>query len=859
MKAIRIALFFWLSLCAPLAFSQAGWWTWMHGSNNGFPPIGNGIFGIQGVAAPTNDPPRAFNGGDWTDLTGNFWTFGGVSPLGDALWKFDPLTNMWTWVKGPSTANNPGVYGTKGVASPANYPGSRYQGMFTWTGANGDLWLYGGLGNGPTNAVGFLNDLWRFNITSNEWTWMHGDNIATPFPGGSYGTQGVAAPTNIPPCRREGASAWTDNSGNLWLFGGESALAAAGLSNDLWKYDVTSNMWTWMRGSNTIGSAGSYGAKGVASTTNDPPARRSYTHWVDKAGNLWMFGGDDYANIFNDLWKYDVTSNMWTWVRGSNTNNPPPAYGTKCVTSALDDPPARTQNKSNWVDKCGNFWMFGGRDNLGNNFNDLWHYDVLNNTWTWVNGGPGAPAPSHGTMNVPAATNMPEPRSNPMTFTQSNGDLWLFGGNYPPIGNNDMWRYVIDTNCVQSCYTAVPNANFTGTNLSGCASLVVTFTNTSTNSTSWSWNFGDGSTSTAQNPVHTYTAAGTYTVSLIAYNPPNSDTLVMVNYVTVGQSPVLNAAASTSVSCNGGSSGSASVSVATGVPNYTYQWSSGQSTSAAANLAAGNYSVVVTDASGCSSTQTVSIAQPSAITATITNTAASCNSNDGTATVTASGGSGSYTYLWSPSAATTSSATGLAAGNYSVTVTDASGCTHVVSTIVLNSNGPTATVNGSTSIQIGNSTTLNATGGGTYAWTPAYGLNDSTLANPTASPSVTTTYCVFVTDTNGCSDSACLTITVIPEPIVCGEFYIPNAFSPNNDNENDIFKVYVNPLCVTEFKLVIYNRWGENVFETTDVTKGWDGFFRTEISNTAVYAYYCNVSFTNGNKIFKKGNVSLVR
>ena len=246
----------------------------MHGASTGTVAASAGNFGTQGVAAPTNDPPRAYNGADWTDLNGNFWTFGGVSPSGDALWKFDPLTNMWTWVKGPNTANNPGVYGTKGVSSPANYPGTRYQGMFAWTGANGDLWLYGGMGNGSTNAQGYLNDLWRYNIASNQWTWMSGDNLPTPFPGGSYGTQGVAAPTNLPPCRREGSSAWTDKNGNLWLFGGESALAAADISNDLWKYDVTTNMWTWMHGSSTTGSPGNYGTKGVAAPTNDPPARR---------------------------------------------------------------------------------------------------------------------------------------------------------------------------------------------------------------------------------------------------------------------------------------------------------------------------------------------------------------------------------------------------------------------------------------------------------------------------------------------------------------------------------------------------------------------------------------------------------
>ena len=69
----------------------------------------------------------------------------------------------------------------------------------------------------------------------------------------------------------------------------------------------------------------------------------------------------------------------------------------------------------------------------------------------------------------------------------------------------------------------------------------------------------------------------------------------------------------------------------------------------------------------------------------------------------------------------------------------------------------------------------------------------------------------------------------------------------------------INPLCVIEFKLVIYNRWGEKIFETEDVMEGWDGYHRNSLSNSAVYAYYCNAELTNGKKIETKGNISLGR
>ena len=223
-------------------------------------------------------------------------------------------------------------------------------------------------------------------------------------------------------------------------------------------------------------------------------------------------------------------------------------------------------------------------------------------------------------------------------------------------------------------------------------------------------------------------AAGIYSVTITDNSGCTQIAVVNVSSASGGSVTVT----SQNISCNGGTSGTAFASTNGGTAPFTYLWSNGGTTAQISNLTSQTYSVVVTDASGCSSTQTVSITQPTAISTTITNTSASCNNSDGTATVTASGGSGSYTYLWNPTSASASSVSGLTAGIYSVTITDANGCTQIVSTIILNSNGPTATANGSTTIQAGNSATLTATGGGTYAWTPSYALNDSTLANPTA-------------------------------------------------------------------------------------------------------------------------------
>ncbi|TAL57928.1 MAG: gliding motility-associated C-terminal domain-containing protein, partial [Bacteroidetes bacterium] len=88
-------------------------------------------------------------------------------------------------------------------------------------------------------------------------------------------------------------------------------------------------------------------------------------------------------------------------------------------------------------------------------------------------------------------------------------------------------------------------------------------------------------------------------------------------------------------------------------------------------------------------------------------------------------------------------------------------------------------------------------------------------------------------------------------------FYIPNAFSPNGDGENDIF--YVRGNCIKELTFIIYNRWGEKVFETTDPKICWDGIYKGKPLNTAVFVYYMEATLTNGEKINRKGNISLIK
>ena len=148
--------------------------------------------------------------------------------------------------------------------------------------------------------------------------------------------------------------------------------------------------WTWISGSKLAAQSGSYGTKGVASSSNIPGARDSMMNGIDSSNRLWLFGGfglDSEGNqgSLGDLWKFE--NGNWTWVSGSEFADSSGVYGVLGISSSSIYPGGRT-NAVTWIDSHDNFWIFGGYgvDSTGQQglLNDLWKFDGTN--WTWISG-----------------------------------------------------------------------------------------------------------------------------------------------------------------------------------------------------------------------------------------------------------------------------------------------------------------------------------------------------------------------------------------------------------------------------------------------------------------------------------------
>jgi gliding motility-associated-like protein len=272
-----------------------------------------------------------------------------------------------------------------------------------------------------------------------------------------------------------------------------------------------------------------------------------------------------------------------------------------------------------------------------------------------------------------------------------------------------------------------------------------------------------------------------------------------------------------------------------------YLWSNGSINQSIVVNQAATYTVTVTNVAGCTATAqtSVSISQPQAI---VVGNGIACENE----MVTLFANADFVNYQWSTNQTTASIE--VSNGAYSLTVTNANGCTATTTANVVTVNNPTPVIVGNLIIQEGNTTTLTASGDNYtyYAW--SNGSN-----TPSIQANESNTYTLTVTDANGCIG----TTSVQTKLIIANPLLIPNAFSPNNDNINDYFSIYANN--VASYNIAIYNRWGENVFTSNNPTDTWDGAYKGQTQEIGVYVYKGEITFTDGEKKTFKGNLSLIR
>ncbi len=350
--------------------------------------------------------------------------------------------------------------------------------------------------------------------------------------------------------------------------------------------------------------------------------------------------------------------------------------------------------------------------------------------------------------------------TNPLN--QANWAKATVAGNETPGAPNNAanaaWISAMNFSCGSAIPTAL-TASVSSTN-TGCTctgSATVTASGAVAPYT-YTWSSGAGNSTTANN-----LCAGNYSVTVASANGCVQTFTVNI----ASTSSVTASIISSDINCNGGSNGSATVTVVNGVAPITYTWSpSGGNNATASNLSLGNYSVTITDANNCIATATTTINQPATLSVSITSTNISCNGgNNGSATVTATGGTNPYTYTWSPSGGNNNIASNLNSGTYTINISDANQCTKDTQVVI--TQPPVLTLSltstAETCGQKNGTATANASGGtGTlnYTWTPTGG-NTNTASNLSAG-----LYSVTVTDALFCSITDTITVQGFLSPVL---------------------------------------------------------------------------------------------
>ena len=422
---------------------------------------------IKGQESPENIPVGSGLGTGVADKDGNLIMFGGgystinagkpyhfiEGNIYNVLWKYNTQTGLWNWLSGIQEPDQRGIYGTKGVESPDNKPGARRNAM-TFKDKEGNYWLFGGIGRDINNNYSYLNDLWKYNNNTGNWTWISGSEFAADE--GSPGTTGVASPLNTPRGRAFAAS-WTDSEGNFWIYGGKGY--SRYYIGDLWKFDIKTYLWTRVNGEDDLEPEIIRGIKGIGDARNFPGGRSGAMVVAGNNDEFYLYGGKSRNGLCSDIWKFSTTTKLWTWIGGSEEFNAPYYKEDDGILSDLNTPGGR-YSSAIWMDDDKNIWLFGGNNSASGYVNgyansDLWKYNIDSNQWAYEKGNLNSNSfGNYGEIGIYSPENWPGAREMPNFWKDTDGNFWLFGGaeyEYSPFmldaitnARNDLWKF--DTN-----------------------------------------------------------------------------------------------------------------------------------------------------------------------------------------------------------------------------------------------------------------------------------------------------------------------------------------------------------------------------------------------------------------------------
>ncbi|MEI6412248.1 MAG: gliding motility-associated C-terminal domain-containing protein, partial [Bacteroidota bacterium] len=365
------------------------------------------------------------------------------------------------------------------------------------------------------------------------------------------------------------------------------------------------------------------------------------------------------------------------------------------------------------------------------------------------------------------------------------------------------------------------------------------------------------------------TAAGVFTQHLTNHFGCDSN---VVTTVTLLHAPTVMALAHNfngfGVPCAGGHEGSVMAMASGGAPPFQFLWSNAATSPNIEHLSAGIYSVTCVDANGCSASSVLSLMPPPPLQIGFEVNHIDCfGHNEGIISAKPLGGAMPISFSMNSGPFQHSgSFTGLPSGQYTVTARDANGCTTSEIVVVNGLLQVNVHLGNDLTVELGDSVTLQALVNvpldsiASVVWSTTGPSCPSCLSQQVI-PFVTSTYTVGVTTTGGCHDEDTQKIKVNQSKHV----YIPNVFSPNSDGQNDVFLIFAKEHTVKKIhKFLGFTRWGEQIwefhdFQPNDRNFGWDGSFRGQKMDPAVFVWYAEVEFIDGTIDLLKGDVTLVR